>query len=207
MLMRPDPGAAQEQAALLTGVAVCGFCGQPVRTDLRPAGRVAYRCRVEGQRPHLARSAPPVDAWIRLVVLEHLGRDGQPAALADPDVPDLYALRAHSAGLRARLTQLTEAATTGAVDRSAAATCSEVVAGELTAVEIDMTRHATHDLPTSLTGADPVELAWDRLGADRQRAALLRLTEQVTLHPVPPGRRAGDPDVLRSTVVVTWTAT
>jgi hypothetical protein len=205
MPMRPEPSGAPEQAALLTGVAVCGFCGQPVRTDLRPTGRLAYRCQNDGQRPHLVRTAPPVDAWIRLLVLEHLERDDTPAGLADLDLPDLPALRARSAGLRTRLSQLTEATATGTVDRSAAAAGSERVAGELTAVEIDLTQHATQDLPTSLTGADPVELAWDRLGADRQRAALQRLTERITLHPVPPGRRAGEPDVLRSTVVVTWT--
>ncbi len=205
MLMRPDPGAAQVHATLLADLAVCGFCGLPVQTERRPGGQAAYRCRVAGQRSHLVRSAPPVDAWIRMTVLEQLGRDGSPAALADADVPDLYALRAHSAGLRARPGQLTEAATAGAVDRSAAAVGSELAAGELTAVEIDMTHHTTQDLPTSLTGADPVELAWDRLGLDRQRTALQRLTDRIALHPVPPGRRAGDPDVLRSTVVVTWT--
>jgi hypothetical protein len=202
--MRPDSSPAQEQAALLTGVAVCGFCRQPVRTDLRSAGQVAYRCRSDGRRAHLVRSVPPVDAWIRLLVLEQLDRPGAPALLADLDEPDLYALRAHSAGLRTRLTQLADATAAGAMDRFAAAAGSEMVAGALTAVEIEMTHHATHDLPASLTGADPVEVAWDRLGADRQRTVLRRLTDQITLHPVPPGRRAGDPDVLRSTVVVSW---
>jgi hypothetical protein len=67
-----------------------------------------------------------------------------------------------------------------------------------------MVDHVARDLPASLTGADPLEGAWDRLSADQQRAVLRRITERTALHPVPPGRRAGDHDVLRSTVVVTW---
>lgn len=204
--MPPGALAHPEQAALLTGLAVCGFCGQPLRAERRSARQVTYRCPAGPGRAHLRRSAPRVDAWVRLLVLDHLDRPGAPAVLVDPDLADLHALRAHSAGLRTRLRQLTETAGVGGVDRAAAAAGTEMVAGELTAVEVEMTQHVTHPLPASLTGADPVEAAWDRLGADRQRTVLRQLAERIALHPVLPGRRAGDPDVLRGTVEVTWTA-
>ena len=67
-----------------------------------------------------------------------------------------------------------------------------------------MVDHAARDVPASLTGADPVDHAWDRLAVSRQRGVLLALTERIELHPIPPGRRAGDPDVLRQSVLITW---
>jgi hypothetical protein len=85
-----------------------------------------------------------------------------------------------------------------------AAARAERLESELAAVEDQMTDHSRLDLPRSLTGADPLDTAWDRLARSRQRGILLALAEQIALHPVPEGRRAGDPDVLRGTVVVKW---
>lgn len=187
--------ADQEAAALLTGVAVCGFCGRPVESEFRSPGQVAYRCRPAGERPHLVRTSAPVDAWIRLLVLQQLARDHTGHLIADSDGPDLYELRAHSGGLRARRSQL--------ADRTGDATAAHLDR-ELATVEEQMVTHVERDLPASLTGADPLEDAWDRLSADRQRTVLRTITAQIALHPVPPGRRAGDRDILRNTVVVTW---
>jgi hypothetical protein len=59
-----------------------------------------------------------------------------------------------------------------------------------------MIDHIQRDLPASLTGADPLEIAWDRLGVPRQRLVLRMLVGRIVLHPVPPGpppRRSGRP--------------
>jgi hypothetical protein len=193
--------------ALLTALAHCGICGRPVRSELVSAGQVAYRCDGDDGRMHLARSAAPIDSWIRLLAIERLGRPDAPDLLGDRDRPDLYALRAHSGGLRARRAQLEDAVTDGTVDQSEAAVGGARLDAELAAVEDQMIDHSRRDVPTSLTGADPVELAWDRLAASRQRGILLALTERITVHPVPEGRRAGDPDVLHATVIVEWRTT
>jgi hypothetical protein len=194
------PGPTEPDGALLTAIAVCGSCERPVHSELVSAGQVAYRC--DGCQ--LARTAAPVDSWIRLVTVERLARPDAPGLVADEDRSDLYALRAHSAGLRTRRTQLDEAAAEGLVERSTAAAGAERLDTELAAVEDRMIDHSRRDLPGSLTGADPLDTAWDRLARSRQRGVLLALAEQITLHPVPEGRRAGDPDVLRATVIVSW---
>jgi site-specific DNA recombinase len=201
------PTSAEPAPALLTALAHCGICGRPVQSQLVSAGQVAYRCDGDDGRTHLARSAAPIDSWIRLLAIERLGRPDAPDLLGDPDQPDLYALRAHSGGLRARRAQLEDAVTDGTVDQPEAAAGSARLDAEFAKVEDQMIDHSRRDVPTSLTGADPVEAAWDRLATSRQRGILLALTERIALHPVPEGRRAGDPDVMRVTVIVGWRTT
>jgi hypothetical protein len=198
------PGPTELDAALLTAIAVCALCQRPVRSELVSAGQLAYRCDGDAGGRHLARTAAPIDSWIRLLAIERLGRPDVPGLIADEDRSDLYALRAHSAGLRTRRAQLDDAAADGLVDRSMAAARAERLESELAAVEDQMTDHSRLDLPRSMTGADPLDTAWDRLARSRQRGVLLALAEQIALHPAPEGRRAGDPDVLRGTVVVKW---
>jgi hypothetical protein len=138
---------------------------------------------------------------VRLEVLDRLGRPGAPDLLTDPDTPDLPALGAHSAGLRTRLGRIED----GAVDGVGADTTARLGA-ELATVEEQMTDHVRRDVPASLTGADPLDDAWDRLAVSRQRGVLLALADGVELRPGSPGRHAGDPDVLGQTVLISWRA-
>jgi site-specific DNA recombinase len=189
-------------SALLTATARCGCCGRPVGSRLEPAGPLTYRCQ-----DHLVRTAAPVDSWLRLLVIDRLGRAGRSELVANEDRPDLHALDAQSAGLRTRRTRMREAAadqTARPLDRWIAASRTDRLEAELAAVDEPKVEHVRLDVPASVTGADPVEPAWDRLAVSRQRGVLLALARRVTLHPVPAGRRAGDPDVLRATVVVDW---
>ncbi len=186
----PRHGPAGSDRALLTVIASCGPCGAPMRSVVVSAGQVAYQCG-DDDRTHLARTSAPIDAQVRLEVLARLDRPGAPDLLASRRTPDLPALGAHSAGLRTRLRH----------DRSSGDTG---LAAQLAEVEDQMVDHAAWDVPASLTGADPIDHAWDRLAVSRQRGVLLALTERIELHPIPPGRRAGDPDVLRQSVLITW---
>lgn len=186
----PRHGPAGSDRALLTAIASCGPCGAPMRSVVVSAGQVAYQCG-DDDRTHLARSSAPIDAQVRLEVLARLDRPGAPDLLAPRRTPDLPALGAHSAGLRTRLQHGRSSGDNG-------------LAAQLAEVEEQMVDHAARDLPASLTGADPVDHAWDRLAVSRQRGVLLALTERIELHPIPPGRRAGDPDVLRQSVLISW---
>ena len=186
----PRHGPAGSDRALLTAIASCGPCGAPMRSVVVSAGQVAYQCG-DDDRTHLARTSAPIDAHVRLEVLARLDRPGAPDVLAPRRTLDLPALGARSAGLRTRLQH----------DRSSGDTG---LAAQLAEVEDQMVDHAARDVPASLTGADPVDHAWDRLAVSRQRGVLLALTERIELHPIPPGRRAGDPDVLRQSVLITW---
>jgi site-specific DNA recombinase len=192
--------AAEPDRALLTAIATCGLCGKPVRSAVVSPGQTAYQCRGDGDRVHLARSTGPVDARVRLEVLDRLDRPGAPELLTNRDTPDLHALGAHSAGLRTRLGRIED----GAVDGAVAAQAASRLDAELATVEDQMTDHAVRDVPASVTGADPLPDAWDRLAVSRQRGVLLALTEGIELRPGSPGRRAGDADVLGQTVLITW---
>jgi hypothetical protein len=183
---------------LLTAIGTCGLCGRPVRSAVVTPGQIAYQCDGGGDRIHLARSSAPVDGRVRLEVLDRLARPGAPDLLAGLDAPDLYALGAHSAGLRTRLAQLEDGTDEEAAD------ATERLGAELATVEGQMADHVRLDVPTSQTGADPVHAAWDRLAVSRQRGVLLALADGVELHPAPPGRRAGDGDILGQTVLITW---
>jgi hypothetical protein len=169
---------AGSDPALLTAIACCGVCGRPVRSAVVSPGQVAYRCG--GGRIHLARSCAPIDARVRLDVLDRLGRPGAPELVADRGTADLPGPWAHTAGLRTR---------PEALDRPAAGNA------QLATVEDRMVDRGP---------AVPVEHAWDTLAVSRRRGVLLALAERIELHPIPPGLRAGDPDVLRQSVLITW---
>lgn len=189
----PRRSPEEPDRALLTAIADCGLCGRPVRTAVVSPGVTAYRCDGGDGRIHLARSSAPVDARVRLEVLGRLARPGAPDLLADQDSPDLYALDAHSAGLRTRLAQLEDGAAAEAP-----------LGAELATVQAQMADHAARDVPTSVTGADPLQEAWDRLAVCRQRGVLLALADGVELRPSPPGRRPGDGDVIGRSVLIRW---
>jgi hypothetical protein len=140
-LLSSPPRRAREEPdrALLTAIAACGLCGRPVRSAVVSAGQTAYQCDGGGDRIHLARSTAPVDARVRLEVLDRLSRPGAPELLTDRDGPDLYALGAHSAGLRTRLAQVEEGTVAAEVTASLGA--------ELATVEDQMTDHAARDVP------------------------------------------------------------
>jgi site-specific DNA recombinase len=181
----PRRGPASSDTALLTAVASCGRCGRPVRSAVVSAGQVAYQCGGDQDRIHLARSSAPIDARVRRDVLDRLSRPDAADLLAGRCSSDLAALGACSD--RARTRRLRPAAGAGpptGTDRS-----------------VDLAAREGHG---PRTGAHPLDHAWDRLAVSRQRGVLLALAEGIELHPIPPGRHAGDPDVLRQSVVISW---
>ncbi|HEX7461241.1 MAG TPA: recombinase family protein [Dermatophilaceae bacterium] len=83
LLLDPSrtPAAANARRWLLSGLAVCGMCGEPMRTGTvqscasgSRSSRTVYRC---SSGSHVARHADPVDDLVRRVVIARLS---QPAA-------------------------------------------------------------------------------------------------------------------------------
>jgi Recombinase len=180
----PRHGPANSDPALLTAIAACGPCGRPVRSKVLSPGQVAYRCAGHDDRIHLARSCAPIDAQVRLEVLDRLDRPGAPELVADQGgARDLPAPRVHSIRLRTGREPM---------DRR------QPAAGHRLATIGDRMVHRAPDAPP--------DHAWDTLAVSRRRGVLLALTERIELHPIPPGRRAGDPDAVRHSVQITWRA-
>jgi len=175
----PRHWPAGSDPSLLTAIACCGVCGRPVRSKVLSPGQLAYRCGDD--RVHLARSCGPIDAQVRLEVLDQLGRPGAPELLADRGTTrDLPAPRFHSAGLRTRPDPVLRTGTE-----------------RLAPFEHRTVRHA-RDVP--------LDHAWDTLAISRRRGVLLALADRIELHPIPPGLRPGDPNAVRQSVLIHWRA-
>lgn len=97
---------AFERTHLLSGVALCGICGQPLygRYAHGKERTPTYVCRSS----HVARSVPPLDKMIETLVVHHLTEQGVERDLSarDSDVSDLEERRAALTATRASLAGL-----------------------------------------------------------------------------------------------------
>ena len=91
---------------LLSGLALCGLCGKPVRSGgvaVRGDRRVpSYTCPAG----HVRRNAVELDDYVEVIVVERLSQPDAAELLAPDQTGDVAALHAQDAGLRARLDEL-----------------------------------------------------------------------------------------------------
>ena len=89
---------------LLSGLAICGECGQPMSTVIHTAGnRFRYACKRDGCM-HVIRSIAPVDEYVVGVITHRLADPDAVVALTRPTI-DTAPLRDAVAILRAQITQ------------------------------------------------------------------------------------------------------
>jgi len=170
--------------ALLTGIALCGVCEATVHAGGANTGQgPIYRC--SGSYGHVSRSAPPVEAWVREVVVARLSRPDAAELLHDTDRPDVEGLRAESAALRTRLEQLAEAFAEGDLTSAQLRTGTERLRAKLANAEAAMADSGKADLLGPLVSSPDVAAAWDALSTDRQRAVIDAL---LVVRLLPPGR-------------------
>jgi site-specific DNA recombinase len=177
---------------LLSGLAVCGVCGDPVRSFSASAKRrrakPVYTCRTG---KHVIRDAAEVDALVEAVTVERLSRpDARDLLTPDQQGDDPTALHLRDAALAARLRELGRLAGQGAIDpiQLVEATAEirrqrEDITAQLAAVSRGSVLAGVVDT------ADPAK-AWASLDLSRKRA-IIDVLMTVTILPSRKGRRPG----------------
>jgi DNA invertase Pin-like site-specific DNA recombinase len=185
---------------LLTGVLICGVCGSTwFRAQKRPHGRdgYTYMC-LGGLQPggtfHLSRRQDTLDAYVEEKIIERLSQRDLADAVKPPS-PDVSALDAKLAGLRARLGDLASAYAAGDIDPIAYGVASKTLTEQIRYAEQEISRvlsdsHPGPDPFAEFDGTDP-EIVWARLGIGRRRAVAAKLL-RVRLLPAVRGRHGFD---------------
>jgi DNA invertase Pin-like site-specific DNA recombinase len=177
---------------LLSGIAVCGVCGAPVRST--SAGRVrgrptppGYVCR---SGKHVVRDAAQVDDFVTAVILERLRRPDALDLLRPRRPGDPAALHAEAEGLRQRLTGLADAYADDAIDRQQLASGSRRLRARLAEVDRRLARSAAPSPLAGVVDAPDPAAVWEGLQLSRRRAIIATLVT-VTILPARRGRRPG----------------
>jgi site-specific DNA recombinase len=108
---------AFERRYLLSGIAICGICGQKMYAT-HPHGRdraMVYACRPTA---HVARVGAPLDQLIESVALKVLSGSDIHRRLGTTDVLDVSSLHTDRAALQARLDELAAMFAAGHIDAS-----------------------------------------------------------------------------------------
>jgi DNA invertase Pin-like site-specific DNA recombinase len=185
----PVPG----RRYLLSGIALCGRCGETMTSGLTHHGTRTYRCR----RFHLSRAGEPIDRFVERTLLDRLEAPGGRELLIPPTKggPDLSG---EAVRLRDRLDMM--AAEFGA---DASMSAAEYRAMRRPVVErlTELERQLSVEGPPSpglarLDEAVNVWVWWAELSLDLRRAVVTALMT-VTVHPAVRGRRGFDPSLIQ----------
>jgi DNA invertase Pin-like site-specific DNA recombinase len=187
---RTNTGVARRW--LLSGLALCGVCGEPVRsfsagTRRGQATKPVYTCRTG---KHVVRDAAACDRFVTQVILERLGRPDARELLTPDQRTDTAELHLRDSALAERLVELGRLYGDGTIDapQLQAATASirtqrERITAELAAASRGSVLAGVAD------AADPAKV-WAGLDLSRRRAIVDTLAT-VTILPGRKGRRPG----------------
>lgn len=184
---------------LLSGIALCGVCGDGGTVGAGGNARQgvrAYRCTA--CYGHIARRAEPVENFVAMHVVARLS---QPDAwmLTHRDAPDTAELQREAVGIRERLDALAVAFADGDLTASQLRSGTDRLRTNLEAVEGRLADAGRVSALDGVVGVEDVQAAWDALTIEQQRAVVDVL---MTVTVLPPGRgtRAFRPE----TVLITW---
>jgi site-specific DNA recombinase len=166
---RSNPGAAPK--TLLSGIAVCGVCGAPMKAGVVRDIPV-YRC---GASPHLARKRADADHYIAEVVVERLSRPDAIDLLAQRDAPDLDRLRADLREAQQGEANVVSMVSRGLTSMRAAEASLRDVRKRIGELEAAMSDAGKVDVLGPLVTSSDVRAAWLSLDGDRQRAVVRAL--------------------------------
>lgn len=184
---------------LLSGLILCGECGQPMRISSRAAnGRPGprqfyYKCSGTGGG-HASQTAVPVEEFIEAVIVARLSAPDIREALHDTDTgSDFTELKDRQSTLRARLDEAADSFADGAITAGQMEKITARVNGQLADLDMrlaDLTRGSV--LPP-VTETD-IYAWWDRLDIESKRAVISELMT-ITIRPgVKAAPRRFDPE-------------
>lgn len=186
---------------LLSGLAICGVCKQPIRAGGGERGVHSYRC---ASMAHFMRRGVPLDDFVERLIIARLERDDAVDLLVDRERPDVDALRADRRRLEVSLRELGDDYDDGLVGRAEYQRRLKRLNARV--AELDAKLHADANIEPlrDLVGAPDVRAAWQALPLGRKRAVLEALLT-IEVHSVGQGNRRNMPDeAMDKTLTLTW---
>lgn len=153
---------------LLSGLALCGKCGGPIRSARSKEGHHAYRCVVGC----FQRRGDILDSYARHVALQRLQEPDAAALVRPSDQHDIPGLKARKAALEAKTDQLLRLLMDSLITEAQFRDQKSLVDVEHATVSQDLTQALTTDPLAAVVSAEDVEAAWDALSLARQRTVL-----------------------------------
>lgn len=202
-LVHPDrktsPGPTRKW--LLSGLAVCGVCRQPIRAGGGEAGIQSYRC---GSMAHFMRRGAPLDAFVERVIVARLSRADAVDLLASRERPDTEALRAELRRLEVSLRQLGDDEQDGLITRPERVRLTRRANARIAEISGQLREGVDTNALAEIVGHEDVEAAWQAMTLGRKRAILEALAT-VVVHSVGQGnRRNVDDEAMARTVTIEW---
>jgi site-specific DNA recombinase len=183
------PGSSFERKYMLSGVAVCGKCGQRMYAMV-PHGpeRWVYGCR---NGHHVARMGQPLDEYTELVLFAYLSdpetRERLSALMAEGGQVDVSGLQAQREGLDALLDALTDMFTRGEIDSPQFRRGTTDLRAQRTAIDSQLAELSRRSPAAELVAAgEAAEKHWRTLSPDLRGKVVDELMT-VTVKPTPRG--------------------
>jgi site-specific DNA recombinase len=189
---RTNKGTARRW--MLAGIAVCGVCGEPVKSWSAKAKRrntkPAYTCRAAGTSSgHVIRNAAEVDAYVEQIVLAIL-TDRRDQLLVPDQTGDTSTLHLRDAALRAQLDGAARSYAAGAIELGQLETITATIRAEREAVTAQLAAMTQGSVLAGVADAADPEAVWRGLDLSRKRE-IIRVLMTVIILPAKRGRRAG----------------
>ncbi len=179
---------------LLTGVAVCGACGETVHRGGAKHGKPMYRCR-SGR--HVSRMSDPIDEYVSAVALERL-QQPDASMLWAAELPNAQDLMAEADVLRKRRDDIALDYADGAMTREQFRVANSRVLGRLGEIEAQIAASGTSS-PLSIVATEDVAATWAGLSVAQRRNIIAALMTPV-IHLTGHGTRTFRPE----TVEIRW---
>lgn len=176
-------GATRGRKHLLTGLVVCGKCGQTMGSGVVGSGALVYSCK---RCMSNSRNMAKVDEVVLKVVLGRLAQPDAADLTIDHQRADLTGLRDQAAALRARLEALAVDYADGLMDGQQVRVASARIKDKLAEIEPLITDAHSARVFDGVTGPGVSE-AWEVISLDRRRAIIDALVS-VTVEPAGRGR-------------------
>ena len=190
---------------LLSGLALCGVCGKPVRSGgvaVRGDRRVpSYTCPAG----HVRRNAVELDDYVEVVVVERLSQPDAAELLAPDQTGDVAALHAQDAGLRARLDELGRLYGDGMIDALQLASGTAAIRTQREQVTASLAAASRSGVLQGVADAPDPATVWEGLDLSRRRAIVDVLLEVTILRTKRGGaRRKGETSFDPASVAIEW---
>lgn len=196
---RTSPGPSRKW--LLSGLALCGVCREPIRAGGGEAGIHSYRCR---SMAHFMRRGVPLDDFIERVVIARLARPDAVDLLVDRERPDVDALRGERRRLEVSVREAGDDEQDGLIDRAERVRLTKRANARIATIDDHLRSGVDTNALAEVVGRDDVEATWYALPLGRKRAILEALAT-VTVHSVGQGNRRNMSDeALAKTLTIDW---